>query len=268
MSDSTAQLFVETHLVRGIQTEVVHGGHGAPILVLHGFHNLPADSRFLRELAAYGEVFAPSLPGFGHTARPEYLDSIYDLVHFCMDFADQMPGGQLSVVGLSFGGWLALELATKNSSRLAGLVLVDSLGLKFSDRETPDIADIFNLHPDEVCRRSWHDAAKGSLDFDAMTDDEIIVYARNRESLCLYGWHPYMYSPQLAHWLHRVDAPTLVLWGEDDEVVDTRYGRELSSRLPTASFKLITGAGHHPEIEQPLALVEQMAPLLKAQPET
>ena len=268
MSDSTAPLNAETHLVRDIETEVIHGGQGAPIVVLHGFHNLPANSRFLQALAAHGEVFAPSLPGFGHTTRPGHFDTVYDLVHFCLDFVEQLPGGKLSVVGLSFGGWLALELAAKIASRLAGLVLVDSLGLKFSDRETPDIADIFNLHPDEVCRRSWHDADKGRLDFDAMTDDEIVVYARNRESLCLYGWHPYMYSPQLVHWLHRIDVPALVLWGEDDKVVDAHYGRELSSRLPTASFELITGAGHHPELEQPRALVERMVPLLQAQLET
>jgi pimeloyl-ACP methyl ester carboxylesterase len=165
----------------------------------------------------------------------------------------------VTLVGLSFGGWLAAEVAVKCGHRLDRLVLVDALGIKVSGRETPDILDLFNTSPQEVVRRSWHDPAAWAPDFDAMSDDQIVVRARNWETLCLYGWHPYMYNPQLRYWLRRIAVPTLVLWGESDRIVSPSYGEAYSRAIPGSRFELIERAGHHPEIEQPDAFVERVA---------
>ena len=93
-------------------------------------------------------------------------------------------------------------------------MLVDALGIKLGDRETPDILDVFNTHPDTVRRLSWHDPQRFAPDFDALSDEALTRHARNWEALCLYGWEPYMYNPRLARWLGRIGLPTLVLWGE------------------------------------------------------
>jgi pimeloyl-ACP methyl ester carboxylesterase len=132
---------------------------------------------------------------------------------------------------------------------------VDAFGIKISARETPDILDVFNTSPQEVQRRSWHDPDKWAPDFNAMADDELVVHARNWEALCLYGWHPYMYNPQLKRWLRRITVPTLVLWGASDGIVQPSYGRAYSASIPDARFELIAEAGHYPEIEQPEAFV-------------
>jgi pimeloyl-ACP methyl ester carboxylesterase len=92
-----------------------------------------------------------------------------------------------------------------------------------------------------------------------MEDAEIIVHARNRDALCLYGWHPYMHNPHLNRWLGRITVPTLVLWGSDDGVVTPDYGRAYAGLIPGARFELIEQAGHHPEIEQPDALADRIA---------
>jgi pimeloyl-ACP methyl ester carboxylesterase len=84
-----------------------------------------------------------------------------------------------------------------------------------------------------------------------MTDEELVIHARNWEALCLYAWHPYMYNPQLKQWLRRIAAQTLVLWGDGDGVVTPDYGRAYAKLIPGAQFQLIDGAGHHPEQEQP-----------------
>jgi len=101
-----------------------------------------------------------------------------------------LPGDKVTLLGFSFGGWLAAEVAAACSHRLEKLILVDPLGIKVSDRETPDILDIFNKSPDEVRRRSWHDPDRFAPDYNAMSDEALVVHARNREALCLYGWHP------------------------------------------------------------------------------
>ena len=165
-------------------------------------------------------------------------------------------------MGLSFGGWLAAEIAAARPHRVERLILVDAVGIKVGDRETPDILDVFNTAPAEVQRRRWHEPAKWAPDFDAMSNEALVAHARNREALCLYAWHPYMYNPRLARWLHHITVPTLVLWGASDGIVTPAYGRAYSARIPGARFELIEAAGHHPEIEQPGAFVERVRAFL------
>jgi pimeloyl-ACP methyl ester carboxylesterase len=247
----------------GIELEVVRRGSGRPILVLHGFQTVDPKARFVGLLARYGEVIAPSGPGFGHSPRPVDFDTVYDLVHLYLEVLDNLPGEKATLVGFSFGGWLAAELAVACSHRIDKLVLVDPVGIKISDRETPDILDVFNRSPDEVRRASWHDPERFAPDFNAMSDEALTIYARNREALCLYAWHPYMYNPQLPRWLGRIKVPTLLIWGESDRVVTPDYGRAYSRLIPRSRFELIEAAGHHPEIEQPGMFVERVSRFLE-----
>jgi pimeloyl-ACP methyl ester carboxylesterase len=121
---------------------------------------------------------------------------------------------------------------------------------------------VFNRHPDEVNAASWHDPARFAPNYDALPDEALVVRARNRESLCRYAWQPYMYNPQLNRWLAHIRVPTLVLWGAADGIVTPEYGRAYAALIPGARFALIEGAGHHPEIEQPELLAENIAAFL------
>ncbi len=244
--------------VAGIELEVVRRGRGRPMLLLHGFDTIDAEAPFLDLLARHGEVIAPSAPGFGHSPRPEDFDTVYDLVHLYLAALDALPGDETTLVGFSFGGWLAAEIAAACCHRLDRLILVDPLGIKIGDRETPDILDIFNRSPDEVRRASWHDPDRFAPDYNAMSDEALVTLARNREALCLYAWHPYMYNPQLPRWLGRIKVPTLVLWGASDGIVTPDYGRAYAGLIPNARFELIERAAHHPEIEQPELFAERV----------
>jgi len=249
--------------VGDIELEVVRRGAGRPILLLHGMQNLDPQARFLDLLGGQAEIIAPSHPGFGHSTRPVDFDTVYDLVHLYLDVLETLPYERVTLVGLSFGGWLAAEIAVKCCHRLDRLVLVDAFGIKISDRETPDILDIFNKSPDEVRRKSWHDPRRFAPDYDAMDDEALVLRARNREALCRYAWHPYMYNPQLRRWLGRIAVPTLVVWGASDGVVSPDYGRAFAGLIPNSRFELIEAAGHHPEIEQPEVFVERVGRFLE-----
>jgi len=91
-----------------------------------------------------------------------------------------------------------------------------------------------------------------------MEDAGIVRYARDRDALCLYAWHPYMYNPRLRHWLGRIAVPSLVVWGDSDGIVTTDYGRAFARSIPGARFETIARCGHHPEIERP----EELAALI------
>jgi pimeloyl-ACP methyl ester carboxylesterase len=249
--------------VHGIDLEVLRRGSGRPIVLLHGFQTIDRQAPFLELLERHGEVIAPSSPGFGQSLRPKDFDTVYDLVHLYLAVLDELPGDKVSLLGFSFGGWLAAEIAAASSHRLDKLVLVAPLGIKISDRETPDILDIFNKSPNEVRRKSWHDPDRFAPDYNTMSDEALVIHARNREVLCLYGWHPYMYNPQLPRWLGGIKVPTLLVWGASDGVVTPDYGRAYSRLIPGSRFALIESAGHHPEIEQPEAFVERVAVFLE-----
>jgi pimeloyl-ACP methyl ester carboxylesterase len=244
--------------VRDINLEVVRRGAGQPILVLHGMQAIDFEARFLELLCARAAVLAPAHPGFGDSPRPADFDTVYDLVHLYLDLLESLPQEKITLLGFSFGGWLAAEIAAACSHRIERLILVDPLGIKLGGREARDILDVFNVHPDRVRDAEWHDPARFAPDFNAITDAALVRYARGREALCLYGFQPYMYNPQLKRWLTRIAAPTLVLWGASDRIVTTEYGRDYAALIPGARFVVIDGAGHHPEIEQPEAFVDHV----------
>lgn len=243
------------------------------LLLLHGINNIGATAPFLELLAEHGDIVAPSHPGFGNSPGPGDFDTIYDLVQVYRGVLDALPAGKIVLIGFSFGGWIAAELAVGGHAKLERLVLVDPFGIKLAGRDERDFPHLFNTSPAELNRRAWHDPARrppGSYGLgwhatigEAMSDEEMVTLARNWDSLCLYAWRPHMYNPQLKQWLHRIRVPTLVLWGASDRIVAPEYGRRYSGLIPGAEFAVIDEAGHHPELEQPRAFVDRVARFLR-----
>jgi len=248
--------------VNGIELEVLRRGQGAPLVLLHGMDTVSPAAPFLDLLARHVEIIAPSGPGFGNSPRPKDFDTVYDLTRLHLALLDQLPYEKVTLMGLSFGGWLAAEVAAASCHRLSKLVLVDPVGIKLGRPTDRDILDVFNVNPAELRRCSWHDPAKAP-DYDAMSDEELVIHARNWEALCLYAWQPFLYNPQLKRWLGQIRVPTLVLWGAGDRVVTPDYGRAYSRLIPGAHFEIIEAAGHHPELEQPERFVGRVAAFLK-----
>jgi pimeloyl-ACP methyl ester carboxylesterase len=255
-----------------LDLEVLRRGSGRPILLVHGVNPVSPKAAFLGPLAEHGEIIAPSHPGFGNSPRPDDFDTMYDLVHLYLELLDALPG-KATMIGFSFGGWIAAEVAASGSAKLGRLILVDPVGIKVGGREERDIVHFFNTSPAELNRGSWHDPAKrpagvyglgwqACID-EAMSDAEMVSLARNWDALALYAWRPHMYNPQLKHWLRRIAVPTLVLWGAEDGIVTPDYGRAYSRLIPGAQFAPIDEAGHHPELEQPRAFVDHVARFLE-----
>jgi len=88
-------------------------------------------------------------------------------------------------------------------------------------------------------------------DYKAMSDTDVLTGTRNREALARYTWSPYMHNPKLKNRLHRINIPTLFLWGTKDRIVTPDYGRAYSTLVPGARFELVEAAGHLPHVEQP-----------------
>jgi pimeloyl-ACP methyl ester carboxylesterase len=238
----------------GIAVETLIAGSGPPLVFLHGGDYVAQNGPLLDRLARRWRVVAPRHPGFGSTPRPAWFRGVGDIAYLYLDLLERLDLTDTLLVGHSFGGWIALEMAVRSEAWLGRLVLLDSLGVKFGGREERDIADLYALPAADVLRRSFVDPAGAVPDYEKLDDAALLAIARDREATTLYGWKPYMHNPALAHWLHRVTRPTLVLWGEEDGVVAPAYGERLAAALPNARFARIAGAAHYPQVEQPEAV--------------
>ena len=239
----------------GVDLPVIRKGSGPQILVLHGGDGPIDRLPFADRLAERYEVIQPVHPGFAGTPIPEHFDNIQDLIFLYLDLIDELDLGNAILVGFSMGGWLAAEIAAINTQRFSKLVLVDSVGIKTGGPFDRDIADVFAISPTEHTRISWHDPSKAP-DPSSMSDDELQIFASDRIAHGLYTWEPYMHNPKLPYRLHRIDIPTLLIWGEGDQVVTPSYGEAFRGMISGASMVLIPDAAHSPHVEQPEAFVK------------
>ena len=201
------------------------------------------------------EIIQPVHPGFAGTPIPEHFDNIQDLIFLYLDLIDELDLENTILAGFSMGGWLAAEIATINTKRFSQLVLVDSVGIKAGGPFDRDIADVFAISPNEHMRISWHDSSKAP-DPGNMDDAELQIFASDRIAHGLYTWEPYMHNPKLPYRLHRIDIPTLLIWGEADQVVKPSYGEAFRDLIPGSRLVIIPNSGHSPHVEQPSAFIK------------
>ena len=220
-------------------------------MFLHPHIGLVRSDPFIARLAARFTVYVPSHPGFGRSALPRFMTSVDDLAYFYLDLIEHLDLREIILVGASFGGWLAAEIATKSRERIRRLILIDPVGIKLGDRETADIVDIFATKQSELDRLTYREPELAKIDGAQMSEEEAFIMFRNRESTGLFAWSPYMHNPKLKTRLHRIRVPTLLLWGDSDGIVTPSYGEHYAALIPGATFALIERAGHFPHIEQP-----------------
>ncbi|MEA2639297.1 MAG: hypothetical protein QOF51_691 [Chloroflexota bacterium] len=239
------------------ELEIRLGGQGPEVLLLHGSHGWWGWEPVHELLAAEFSVIAPSHPGFGRSTRVPGVDTMDDLAYFYLDLMAEMRLTPARIVGFGLGGWLAAEIAVRTPDAVDRLVLVDSVGIKVSDRETLDVGDPFVLAADPHQAMLWHDptAHQAPLPHPGMEPTMLEAMLRNHESAMYYGFKPYMHNPKLKQRLHRIKARTLVVWGADDRLVTPSYGEVFAASIPGAQFVSIPEAGHYPHRERPEAFV-------------
>jgi pimeloyl-ACP methyl ester carboxylesterase len=246
------ELLMSRHItVSGVDLEIEERGEGRPLLFLHAGEGLQPNRPWLDLLASQYRVIAPHHPGFGGSALPDWIGTVDDLAYLYLDLAAHLKLEKAVLAGACFGGWVAAEMAVRNTSRFAGMLLAAPLGIKVGGVLDRDITDMHAIPRDEFIRLSWADPSKGEIDYTSLPDTELAAIARGREALAVFGWKPYMHNPRLKRWLHRIDIPTHILWGEQDGIVSTTYGEAWKAEIPGATMETIPNAGHYPHWEQP-----------------
>jgi pimeloyl-ACP methyl ester carboxylesterase len=238
--------------IRGDRIQVMRGGSGPTLLVLHGAGGADAWQPWMTKLARDHQVIVPQHPGFGGAEPPEWLDNIADLASFYLDFLETEQLRDVHLVGFSLGGWIAAELATRNTSRLASLTLVAAAGIRVPG--VPQI-DIFATSEEQSLRDLYYDQTLAEAALARVlvpeTEDARLY---NRVTAAKLLWQPRLHDPHLRKRLHRIDVPTLLIWGEHDRVFPPAYGRAWQELVPGAQLLVLPACGHLPQAEAPDAM--------------
>ncbi len=264
MSENSGEVKRATINIAGAEIEYFERGKGEPVLYLHGGGGLGIDGGFLDLLAQHCRVISPAHPGFGKSTLPDWIDSVDDIAHIHLELMDRLGLAKVDMIGCSVGGWIANEMATKVPERVRRLALVGPVGVKTGAPDTLDIPDMFTLPPQELQRLMFHNPEKFRPDFATLPDEALLAMARNRETLALLVWEPYMHNPKLPHRLQRLNMPVLFTRGAGDGLVSAAYLERYAKLVKGARVATIPDAGHVPQLENPAALATTILDFLRS----
>jgi pimeloyl-ACP methyl ester carboxylesterase len=249
--------------IAGVDLDIFETGEGPPLLFLHSAQGFAPEHPYVAPLSARHRFIAPSHPGFGKSSLPDWIDAVDDIAYIYLELLDHLNLDQVDVIGCSIGGWIAAELATKAPERVHRLIMVGPVGVKTGPPDRLDIPDIFAIPQSDVEALLFHDPARMRIDPSRLTDEQLAISVRNRETLALLAWEPYMHNPKLPHRLHRVTAPALFVRGVSDGLVSASYMESYARLLPNARTSTIAAAGHAPQVEQPEAFARTVLAFLE-----
>src|SRR4051794_23149481 len=127
---------------------LLHGGGG--VLTMTGFADLLA-------ARTHSRVLLPTHPGFGGTPKTSGVSTVADLAAAYVAMLEEQELTDVTVIGNSFGGWLAAEIALQRSPRVSGVVIVDGIGIEV---EGHPLTDVSGMSVPEIQKLSWHDPSK------------------------------------------------------------------------------------------------------------
>jgi pimeloyl-ACP methyl ester carboxylesterase len=252
-------------------------GKGPPLLLIHGFGASTYTWRHVApELAKNYRVIAVDLKGFGQSDKPfDGRYSVYDQAELLAQLIEDKDLRDLTLVGHSFGGGVALLLALEANQRLDGritrLVLLDSIAYPqnipvfFRLLDVPLVSQLgVRMVPPLVQTRVALQIAY--FDDSKIDPEEIELYAAPLKTAA--GKHAIIHSArqivpediaELSERYKTIELPTLILWCDHDRIVPLEVGIKLRRTLPNSTLRLIEDCGHMPQEEQPastLALIK------------
>lgn len=243
--------------------QVFRAGGGDDVVYLHSASGEGAGTEFLERLADSFSVSAPMFPGFGDSEGIESIDDIEDAAFHLVDVLDALGLERPHLVGMSLGGWLAAELATRYPDRVGCLVLVNPAGLYLRGAE---IKEIFGRPLDDLSRDLFadpeHPMALMMVQMEEMNRSRpaeipfelVKPFFASLAATAKLAWNPYLHNPKLQGRLPRVRSRTLVVHGSSDGLIPRQHAETYARIVPGARLVDVEGGGHLLALEKPAEL--------------
>ena len=228
-------------------------GQGPALVYLHPSAGLAWDP-FLDRLAERYTIYAPEFPGTSADDRYAIhrVDDLWQVVLMYEEALRRLGVEDAVLVGQSFGGMLACELAAAYPDRFSRLVVLDPVGLW---RDEMPVANWVAAPPTALPGLLFADpsgpAAQAMLTPPADPEEAIAAGAGLVWALGCTGKFLWPIPDKgLEARLHRITAPTLIVWGEQDRLISAGYADLFAARIAESKVEIIPGAGHIPQVEQ------------------
>jgi len=244
--------------VRGTSVHMLQDGSGPPLLFLHGAGGAGRWLAFQERLAKDFTVYFPSHPGHGGSPAAEWIEHISDLAFHYLDLLDQLGLERAHLVGASFGGWIAAEMATMASHHLASLALIDPVGIRVDGWIYPFL---FGMDIPEIVATIFQNpmAALALAPPDQSVETLALQY-RQGAALARVSWNPYLYNPLLRRRLGRISTPTLLCWGAHDRLAPLEpCGETWAAEIVGSRLRVFADSGHVPHLEEPEAVADAVS---------
>jgi pimeloyl-ACP methyl ester carboxylesterase len=232
--------------IAGRKTQMMEGGEREALLYLHSAYGENLWLGFHEALAERFRVIAPAHPGFAASVGIDEIDSMEDMVFHYLDLLDHLGLAKVNVVGVSLGGWIAAELATRYPDRIKRLVLGAPAGIWLDDHPMTDMFALMR-RPERLRPVLFHDPASTLAKIIVPEDapEEVMIESyKAAAATARLAWNPPSHNPKLVGRLSRIKSPTLILWGDDDKLIPTAYGQAWAGLIKGARVQLIPNCGH------------------------
>ena len=251
MSDTVIDLL-------GSKLHVQRDGSGEPLLFLHGAQGLAGWEPGLQALAKGFDVMAPDHPGFGSSTVTDVVEDVPDLALFYLDLLDKLKLSRVHIVGQCIGGWIGLEMAIRSTANIKSLTLVNSAGIRVLGEPR---GDMFICGSDELLGMLFAQPATGTrwLAQWQETPDLADAFERNSGAAAKFCWQPRLANLKLHRWLHRINVPTNIVWGDHAKVIPPANAKALADGIKGATMTTLRQCGHVAHFEQPQALAGEVA---------
>ena len=248
--------------IAGRRTQFLRGGTGATLLYLHTGIGETNWMPFHQALARQFDLIAPAHPGFGLSESDDEFERIEDLVFHYLDLLNHLSLDRVHIVGASLGGWIAAELALRYPERVNRLALVDAAGIE--EKASPRDPLFESLSPAQLRSTlfSETDSFAGDLLFPDTEDPGRIGLVSR--AVGRTPWASDLSSERLTRHLHRIQSPTLVLWGANDSCYPVSCGQRFHESISNSTLSVIEKCGHLPMFEQESRFVTAVTRFLNA----
>ena len=232
--------------VNGPPCRLIDRGRGEPVILLHGIGGSADEwSEVIPQLSTRFRVLAPDAPGHGLSPGPIGRTHSYDLefyTRFVLGLLDALDIERISVVGMSGGGAIALNLATSMPSRVDSLVLVSSAGLGTAVASIQSFGRALCFNPESV-PVGW---AEKRLEIVRTAG---VVDAFLATAHATIGWSGQRNN--FVHRLHQIKQRTLLLWGRNDPILPVAHAIRAARLIHGSRLHIYENCGHMPIWEYP-----------------
>ena len=235
------------------EAKVKSAGSGPPLLYLHAAAG-PIWDPFVEGLCERHTVYAPHHPGTGDSVRESIyaVESLWDLVLIYDELLDALNLSSVPVIGSSFGGMMACELAAHRPERISKMIVLSPIGLW---RDDAPVAPYMLMPPEELAATLYKHldspAVQAALQMPNDPKQVAVITADLIWALGATGKFVWPIPDKgLKKRLHRIKAPTMIVWGEDDALISSIYAKEFADRIANSRIEIIKDCGHVPQVER------------------